>query len=303
MKSITSDTEILINDGWCKIQDYNNKNKIAVLNYDENNSIEFITIDNITTINEDYLYLINSEDFDFSQAIGRNTITNVNLINQQITNIKYNKNDYVICSGFKQNGNSHLTNLDKLLTLINISHGIINKTNEEISFGFTTLAKGIDTKIINIAKELNLKIIYHNYGNYSIELIANSDLIKNIDINNLNWIKLENINHNWAKEFIILLVDLTTPFMLKKEKISEYKSNNREEISKIQALCVLCGLNSKFIYDYKKKKKYKLEIVDNILKRCNNIKKIIIPYDNLLYNINIKNQGLIIKYGDITSII
>jgi len=102
MKSITSDTEILINDGWCKIQDYNNKNKIAVLNYDENNSIEFITIDNITTINEDYLYLINSEDFDFSQAIGRNTITNVNLINQQITNIKYNKNDYVICSGFKQ---------------------------------------------------------------------------------------------------------------------------------------------------------------------------------------------------------
>ena len=309
MKSVTPDTEILTINGWCLSDKLTKQDKIAQINYKLDKNISFLSPININNSIEEYLYLFSSINNAFSQIITRNTIVHIKtnefspIYFDYAKNINYTNNSFIYCSGYKLDGKNKLDILDKILTLISISNGIIKETKEEFVFGFTSLALGNDIKIINLAKELDLKPKWNKRGNYCLELTVNKNLINQLDIFNLNWIELDKVNHDWIINFITMLHELTTAPRLKKLDLLQYRSNNKKEIEKLQGLCAIAGINSKLISILTKKNKYLLEMIDNPLKKCQDINRDIFPYYDEVININTLDNGIIIKHGDNVSIL
>lgn len=304
---ITPDTEVLTTFGWKSIDQIDKNSEVAHIDV-QTNAVSFIILRDIEEVNEEYLYSFNSRQNSLSFNVGRNT--NLPIINnitglsfKYAKDIIYSNSDSILTSGFKFDGRSNLSKLDKILILISTSSKVINIDKKYSIFGFTNIAKGIDTKIVSEAMAIGLDVKKNFYSDYIIELKINNKLLNGVDIYNLNWINLLDVNYKWIYEFITMMNDLTISPLVKKKNL-QYRSNSKKEISKIQSLISIGGLACKLNFSLSGKTKYLLDIYNNPIKKCENIKKTLLYYNDCAYNIVIPNgMMLIIRHGYDVSVI
>ena len=210
-------------------------------------------------------------------------------------------------STFKKYGHSKLTPYEKLLIAFQADGSFSARQNQYTGLNTGSVAIRFSLKkdrkaerLRNIISECGFNYTENKYENeyysFRINVPKNECLSKFFD-----WVDLQNVNENWAKEFIneLKFWDGNSP----RDNIICYDSTVKANTDFVTALCAICGYKSqnRTYYDKRVNRKpvFSITILLNTLEVCGSkIIKTKIPYKGKVRCVTVESGVIIVKQND-----